>query len=642
MTKKIFIIIFFVFGYMSLSAQEYLTGLQVNPLLSPSKNSNVKHERTAGYLHLPFLDDFSYYSKSIFPVDSLWADRYAFINSTYAINPPTVGVATLDAINDTGAIYTYATPTPFIADSLTSLPIRLDSLFGGTPSPITAADSLYLSFYYQPQGVADAPEKNDSLKLSFYSPNKHKWFCVWHSPGLTLDSFRIKYNTYFRRVMIPITDTTFLRKGFKFRFSNYASIASNSLPSWQSNVDEWNIDYVYLNANRNKYDTVVKDISFVDPAPTILKNYTQIPARQFTNSDLKDTLHLKITNLNRVLDNISYKYVVTQENGPYTHIYDGGVIDIYPFIPYGYLNYPLMSTPAVDFTLPSFGSSDSMAFNITHIIGSNGWGENILRNDTINYRQEFNNAYAYDDGTAEAGYGLSVASAKLAYQFTFNQPDTLGGIQMFFNQTLNSPYFKYFYLKVWSSLSPETVVYTSKRLRPEILDSINEFYTYEIDDINLILNGTFYVGWQQETEDNLNVGYDRDIDSKSHLFYNVDGTWAGSSLSGSLMMRPLVGTNWRKYLTGIKETSPPHFAYALFPNPASGNEITLSLPSSFDTEKDRNNITIEMFDYMGRSLMQRPYAEKLDISGLSDGIYYVKLTNKISNETSVNKLVITR
>ena len=321
MTKKIFIIVFFLFGYFSVFAQEYLTGLQVNPLLSASKNATQKSTKSVSELHLPFLDDFSYYSKSIYPVDSLWSDHYAFVNATYCVNPPTVGVATLDAINDTGAIYPYATPTPFIADSLTSLPIRLDSLFGGTPSAITTADSVYFSFSYQPQGVADAPSANDSLMLDFYSPKRHKWFCVWSSPGQTLSSFHTQYGTYFRKVMIPIKDTTFLRKGFRFRFSNYASLASNSLPSWQSNADEWNIDYVYLNVNRNKHDTTFNDVGFVDPAPTILNSYSQMPARHYSNSYLTDSLKMKISNLNNILDNISYKYVVTQENGAFTHTY---------------------------------------------------------------------------------------------------------------------------------------------------------------------------------------------------------------------------------------------------------------------------------------------------------------------------------
>ncbi len=41
-------------------------------------------------------------------------------------------------------------------------------------------------------------------------------------------------------------------------------------------------------------------------------------------------------------------------------------------------------------------------------------------NDTITRYQVFNNYYAYDDGTAEAGYGLSgegTAGAAVAYRF---------------------------------------------------------------------------------------------------------------------------------------------------------------------------------------------------------------------------------
>ncbi len=639
MIKKYTILVFLLWVSTALFAQEHLTGLNSNPLLSAKNNEAFTLKISSDTAFLPFMDDFSY-KTGFYPNGNLWADKHVFINSSYCINPPTVGVATFDALNDTGAVYPYATPTPFLADYLTSLPIK----FATTPTP---ADSIYLSFYYQPQGVADAPNVADSLVLDFYTPATNKWHKVWGTGGLSLDSFQTVYNRYFKQVMIPITQTQYLSNGFKFRFRNYASIAPLTIPSWQSNVDEWNVDYVYLNKQRTKADTLPQDIAFVDPAPGILKTYQQIPARHFNNSNLLPSLQLKESNLSDQLDNVSYEYIVTQENGAFTYTHSGGVIDHHPFLTSGYETYQPHANPAIDFTLPAFGNTDSVVFDITHIMGSNGFTDKNRSNDTIIHRQEFLNSYAYDDGTAENGYGLSGASAKLAYEFTINQADTLGGVEMYFNETLSNPYFKYFYLTIWSSIDPENIIYKSKRLRPEFdsTANINAFHTYQILDTVVLVPGTFYVGWIQTTDDNLNVGFDRNTNAKSHTHYNVDGTWNTSTFDGSLMIRPMMGTSWQNKNSKPAVTGWPAentFLCHVYPNPTHDGKITIGLPSNYDNEENKKDITTEIFDYLGRKVYSNVFTDKIDVSYLSKGVYYIRFTNYHANEIAKNKLVITR
>ncbi|MGB1032498.1 MAG: hypothetical protein ACPGWM_07775, partial [Flavobacteriales bacterium] len=58
-------------------------------------------ERGGGSLSIPFFDDFSTYSMPTdnpdIPVElQRWEDDFARINSTLAISPPTIGVATFD------------------------------------------------------------------------------------------------------------------------------------------------------------------------------------------------------------------------------------------------------------------------------------------------------------------------------------------------------------------------------------------------------------------------------------------------------------------------------------------------------------------------------------------------------------------
>ena len=127
-------------------------------------------------MRLPFVDDFSNYSG--YPDDRLWEDRQGFVNTGFAVLPPSIGVVTLDALNEYGQIYPQAARVPFPADTLTSRPIRLDSNFLQN-RPMLVADSLYFSFYYQPAGasrdpeaggweiVGDAPEHSDKLVLEF-------------------------------------------------------------------------------------------------------------------------------------------------------------------------------------------------------------------------------------------------------------------------------------------------------------------------------------------------------------------------------------------------------------------------------------------------------------------------------------------
>jgi hypothetical protein len=243
------LIIITLFFFVQLQAQEVLTPLGYNPAYknaTPPLMQKNNSKGGNGAIKLPFIDDFS--RMGIYPYTDHWEDqRYVFINRTYAVNPPSLGVATFDAMNDTGGVYSHATTFPSPCDTLTSLDIRLDSSFV-LHQELSPADSVYLSFYIQPQGIGDDPQHGDSIVLQFYAPDADEWHTVWHHEGMPLDTFKAKYGTDFLQVMVAITDTIYFKPNFKFRFFNYASIPGNNIPSWRSGVyDHWNLDYVYLN-----------------------------------------------------------------------------------------------------------------------------------------------------------------------------------------------------------------------------------------------------------------------------------------------------------------------------------------------------------------------------------------------------------
>lgn len=625
-----------------LNAQEVLTGIYNNPLLRNAAKAQ-KTSKSNDTLWIPFVDDFS--SSGIFPDDTLWSDKYVFVNSSYPYFPPTIGVATFDALNDTGALYTEAGAFGFTADSLTSKPIRLDSFISGSNTvALKISDSMYFSFFYQPQGIGNAPEDEDSLVLEFYAPNDSAWYHVWSSAGSTLAQFYTKYNVWFKQVMIPITDSaTYFYKGFRFRFCNYASLANNSLPSWAGNVDQWNIDYVYLNKGRNRADSFYIDMAFVQPAPSVLKNYYSMPWSQFNinpSAEMKDSLNMTITNLTQnVTFDCGYRYKVEQVGGPFNASYEGGYWNLYPMILSGYQTYAPHAHPPVSFSFPSV-AADSAEFIITHSIDE-GVGDNLMQNDTVVFDQKFYNYYAYDDGTAEAGYGLTPANSTLAYQFTLNQPDTLRAVKMFFNQTYNNASQQYFSLTIWDDAPgyPDNIIYQQSGFRPLYADSLNTYHSYRICDTTIVLSGTFYVGWNQTTDDNLNLGFDKNSDVQSKIFYNTGGGWTNSIYHGALMIRPVFG-NKLPEVTSVGEISSETDALIVYPNPATNNEINIILPSDMQNESTECNVSV--YDIFGRIVFASPYSQHLQLPEISDGIYIVGVTSANTQRSCYTRISVVK
>ena len=239
------------------------------------------------------IDNFSY--EGPFPDTSLWLDEQVYINRGYGKGPISLGAATFDGLGADGYPYNfYAVESASLsADTLTSKPIDL-------VYPII--DSLYLSFYYQPQGLGNDPQENDSLVLEFLSPDSgSQWSNVWAKEGSVLSENDSSWNL----VMIPIINTSYLKKGFQFRFRNYATISGN--------LDHWHIDNIYLNRIRTINDTIFTDISWVYDGNSLLNNYKTMPWRQYTSSELKSSIQNLIRNNDTTLRNLSYDYEVINE-----------------------------------------------------------------------------------------------------------------------------------------------------------------------------------------------------------------------------------------------------------------------------------------------------------------------------------------
>jgi len=627
------LIIVLLFTPFILFSQEIISDLSVNFLqkdLIKTIHSN-KSEKT-NYIVLPFKDDFSLLT--VFPSSDLWADKYAFVNNTYPINPLTTGVVTLDALNDSGMIYAHANSSSFVADYLTSNPVRLDSaLQGANLIPVKISDSIYFSFYYQPQGIGNKPEGHDSLVLEFFSPADSMWHWIWSDAGKSFQDFYDLYQIDFKQVMISITDSSlYFHKDFRFRFYNYASIANSYEPSWAGNVDQWHIDYIYFNKGRSINDTVYEDVAFTGTPQSLLNKYQSVPWTHYSSSfQMNTSEELPYANLSAITKNVSRNFsIIDLFDNSVAFNYSGGNQNLLPFTTENF------SSP-VSYTFSSL-STDTALFELRATI--NTTPDVNRNNDTIRFYQRFYNYYAYDDGIPENGYGLSTNNAMLAYKFTTAVADTLKAIQMFFNQTYQNANQKYFYLTIWTGTNePETIIYQKAGLTPMFEDELNKYHSYHLDT-TLIINGTFFIGWKQTTSDNLNIGFDRNTNSKENIFYNVSGTWMNSMYDGSLMIRPIFGKMFNTSINNSQDKILPDFT--VYPNPNRGDIINFT--TTLTHTEDFTNYYVCLNDIMGRVIFQVPFSTTIECPvNLAEGIYFYSILNH-TNPSYIHKgkLIISR
>ncbi len=529
---------------------------------------------------------------------SYWVDNNVYINNRYAIAPPTFGVATFDGLDSTGYPYNFGMSqgSNGQADVLTSKPFQLDQMM----------NNVYLSFFYQPQGNGNAPEAKDSLVLEFYAPSENKWIWRWSSAG--------EASKDFSEVYILVDQSRFLQPGFRIRFRNYATLSGA--------LDHWNIDYIRMDENRSLNDEI-DDIAFQYDPPSFLKTYTAIPWRHYSSSQMAISNTEELNNLSLSAKFVTNAFSVFDKNNSLlftsTPITNGSAAAASPFSMQHSLTY----------SFPTITSKDK--FIIVH--ATNTTPDVNRGNDTIIQNQVFDTYYSYDDGSSEKGYALVGAGAKLAYKFSFLQKDTLTGILMYFPPMLENVSLRSFKLTVWNQNSglPGDIIYQSKLYNPMYTNGMNNFHYYEINDTTLVLNGTYYVGWEQILADKIYVGFDVNIDNSDKIWYNTSGVWNNTSFSGSIMLRPSFGIS-EEFPIYISQDNRNTQDIKIYPNPAS---------DVLNVEFDGYKADILLEDMQGKVLMHKKATQKcqLSIINLPEGVYFVHITIN-DNIPVIRKLII--
>lgn len=602
-------------SFCSLFAQkDTLVDLSFNKKLMNQLEQQAATERRQNnigkrpLLTLPFIDDFSQHY--FYPDENKWVDYNVYINSSYPVNPISYGVATFDGLDSTGYPYNFLLSTSYgIADYLTSRVIDLT----------TVTDSVYLSFYYQAQGLGNRPEPKDSLRLEFFRKSDSSWVRQWAVPGSAL--------TPFNQVMIPV-DTSFQNDTFQFRFVNYATLSGN--------VDHWHLDYVYLNDSRTYADTTLNDVALTGNFYNMLNEITAMPWTHYmvdSLSNMKPAIDVEYRNNHNSNYAVFYKYQVIEDNGT------GAVIETYPSTTssknvngHSSLIEPqaVYDLPLNDFYFPTDDTASTKVFQIKNYFDLNSVIDFNQQNDTAITYQVFSNYYAYDDGSAEAGYGIEGVGAKLANQFVIKKSDTLTSLKIYFNPVTYNHSNKSFKLTIWSSLDPEVEVYKQTDYYNPVYSFTNEFLYYDLAFPIYLPAGTYYFGYENITQDFLTIGYDLNTNTSNRIFYNAEGIWENSNYAGSLMIQPVF--KYDETVVGVTEITNEELDLKIYPNPTKGILY-------FNEPK---NIEIAVYDLLGSKIMSFPKNNytSLNLTSLTNGIYFIHISD--NKTTQVEKIIISK
>jgi hypothetical protein len=627
--NKLIFFVFILFCEISVFSQETIIPRLSNPELQ-GQTIAVKQLKSAASINLPFFDDFSNISDK-YPNQKLWIDKVVYINANYGKDPISIGVATFDALDQNGNLYSNKQQPSFRADSLTSNPINLN---------FPNEKSIFLSFYYQAGGFGEMPDINDSLILQFYAPSQKKWHTVW--PDTTYKYKPQIESQPFKLVMINITDSVYLKESFQFRFINYASLVIGKTPAEKyAKSDIWNIDYVYLNKGRSADDTVMNDASIVYPLKSLLVDYECMPWSHFVAENtfrfMGDQTSLTVkNNYSDTLGNsIFHKYDIME-------VKSGQRFSELPenreqFIPF--------ETKELKDNVRSFYSvsspeniKDGADFKIKVYIET---PDSVYKkvNDTTEYHQLFGNYYAYDDSSAEYGYGIENNNTMIACQYDMGIRDTIQSVSIYFNHpipySLNAseePPGKNFYLCIWKDKNgmPDTAA-----IYRDSTQMFPDKWGWKTIDIQktIVLSGIFYIGIQQTSSYFANIGYDVNRVQNNKVFFSTgsyigpdgkSGLWEKSNSKksmkgGSLMIRPIIG-KWKGSLKSAVQKEAENID--VYPNPTS-DFINIRMQNL------QNNAYYKVFDFTGRVWLHNKYTGKdINIQNLPRGMYLLKLQNE--------------
>jgi hypothetical protein len=608
-SKRVLIIFVWILLQCSFSYGQ----LQLVPLSSADESNADTYDagssfRTQASLNLPFFDDFSSV-KNATPDSKNWlAGSGVYINNSLAISHPSLNVATFDGLNATGTPYSVINPlNQGFADTLTSQPVNLAGK--------TAADSVYISFYWMARGLGELPDSSDYFQLEFLN-RSNEWVTVWRQVGYNLTNSFIEQ-------FVKITDPAYLYDAFQFRFRSYGR---SSGP-----YDSWHLDYVHLNSKRSSRQPYIFDVALRKPLTSYLKKYTAMPLRQYRadpKAAVSDSVSTDIVNHFNNFNILTGTFTITEQSKG-TEYFRNVQRSIYveslkPKVLQTKLSpiTPAASVDSVKLLLKYFVTTTDTIPNV-----------NLKNNDTITSRVDLSDYFAFDDGSAEYGVQVNQKLSRVAVQYTLSRPDTIGGIRMAmvaFNKDIAGQGFT---IQIFSNRNNRPDQMIAQRSVPvRYAGTRNGFIDYAFSS-PVAVPDTFYVGWLQINEQPVTVGFDRNtLFGKNYIYYNLGTEWLKeTSLNGSIMIRPYLGKKATGVVTGTEPTLDNNFSF--FPNPSKG---TLNW-------NHKSLKKIEVLSVQGKllqTIIPENKTQSANVGNLAEGIYLIKASD--GKRSSVQKVLIVK
>ena len=580
-----------------------------------SANTRTTDTEEDPVLTIPLWDDFS--NSSSVPDPEKWKiGANIFVNETMAKNAPTYKVATFDGLSGGGQAYTQEISFPGPADSLITHAIDLSGI------ATSKRNTVFFSFFWQANGFGELPDEEDSLSVQFLA-NDSTWITTWSTNGGLNNE-----HENFKQEIIPVADSRFYHSNFRIKFQSFINRGGP--------YDTWHIDYIYLNQNRNINDTLHFDRGLSGTITLLFSPYYEVPSHQFFNNPAKylTSQSLYANNLDNSPHPLDFYYKLSNLTSGSIYIDsamgNGGLGALLP------LEYRMLNGPDI-IDLPTnnldsqviesrfyYNTNDKFLFE--EVIGDDTTflPVDLKINDTIRHRYTLHQHYAYDDGTAEYAAGINLLRGKVAIRYAIEEPDTLTRIDIHIPDIIPNPNGKSIDLIVWNELSEAGEL--RRQPYPIQLSGKDQFTSIPLNT-PVIVTDTFYVGYQQYTDNFIGIGFDRNNPLASeHIFYQTSEVWEQNDrISGAMMIRPVFQSN-SEYVLDVPKVSSD---FSFYPNPSTG---TIYVNQSFDH--------LHVFDISGRLQFTSEYQKNIDLSFLEDGIYLLKFMLK--NEGLITSKVIIR
>lgn len=598
--------------------------IPIQPKKTSNSYSSQRNLNSSESLSLPFWDDFSWSNHT---PDSLWMEGSdVYINSTTAINPPTLNVATFDGLNGQGQPHsTTISSTPIVADQLTSRLIDLSNFSTG--------DNVALSFYYQKKGFGYEATSTETLSLYFSdSTSQDGWTLIEE-----FAASEVQDTSNFAYFSTHINEGKYLHDGFQFKLENTGNGAGP--------FDAWHVDYIYLNAQRTDInsDLVIEDQAISTHITSPIAPYTQVPKSMWNvlnDGDFKE-MTFQMSNLSRanVVIEFEFEFTIFQLNAVGESINKEIVYPTQTFTP-----SLLSGSIAEERTIPALTKNDFESITALDSVvlqselvftgndGTNyflpdGLGDslrsesyNLKLNDTSRVNFTLHNSLAYDDGSAEIAGGGRGYNTKVAIEFDIPVSEHVTGVDIHFPNILTSQGVgsQSFSLYISEDLSvDEDTILTSGAFFSGVSD-INSFQRFEFDS-SANVAGRFYVIIEQKADEYLSLGLDQNTNTMDRVKYNIGEDWIDATTEipfGSFMVRPVFG----------EETTPPAQEVvnevSISPNPTSGQ---LNIFGEFQEYTIVN---------LSGSVVKTGNESRIDLSEVDNGIYFIIVDSKEGNTSS--------